>query len=289
MRCAGVQSGLEELMELNRRTIGLTSLALTLGCAHGRTAGNQMFGLIRKMAAAEGRRDELVATLTESAGEMSGRLSYVVAKDSADASILWVTEVWDSAASHRASLRSPAVRAAIARTGPLIASMEVLASTEPVAGQAIAAPPAHGHPPLDLINIVTDDFAASLAFYRRLGLPIHEGAAVANADGPFHANVRVGSGAEIDLDSARFAQVWNTGWRGRTDLSGRVFLNFRLPSRADVDARYAALRDAGYRGLQPPTDAFWGARFAAIEDPQGVGVGLQSPPDDALRSAPPNF
>lgn len=92
-----------------------------------------------------------------------------------------------------------------------------------------------------------------------------------------------------DLDSARFAQVWNTGWRGRTDLSGRVFLNFRLSSRADVDARYAALRDAGYRGLQPPTDAFWGARFAAIEDPQGVGVGLQSPPDDALRSAPPNF
>jgi quinol monooxygenase YgiN/catechol 2,3-dioxygenase-like lactoylglutathione lyase family enzyme len=248
-----------------------------------------MFGLIRKMAAAEGRRDELVAILAESAGEMSGRLSYVVAKDSADASILWVTEVWDSAASHRASLRSPAVRAAIARTGPLIASMEVLASTEPVAGQAIAAPPAHGHPPLDLINIVTDDFAASLAFYRRLGLPIHEGAAVANADGPFHANVRVGSGAEIDLDSARFAQVWNTGWRGRTDLPGRVFLNFRLPSRADVDARYAALRDAGYRGLQPPTDAFWGARFAAIEDPQGVGVGLQSPPDDALRSAPPNF
>jgi quinol monooxygenase YgiN/catechol 2,3-dioxygenase-like lactoylglutathione lyase family enzyme len=275
-------------MELNRRAAAFVSLALTLGCAH-RTAENQMFGLIGKMTAAEGKRDDLMAIFSESVVEMPGCLSYIVAKDANDPSIIWITEVWESAESHRASLRLPAVQAAIARARPLIAGMEVVASTEPVAGQGLAAAQTKAHPVLDLINIVTDDFAASLAFYRRLGLPIPEGAAVANADGPFHANVRVGAGAEIDLDSARFAQVWNAGWRGRDDLAGRVFLNFRLPSRADVDARYAELTAAGHRGLQPPTDAFWGARFAAIEDPQGVGVGLQSRPEDAFRSAPPDF
>jgi len=38
--------------------------------------------------------------IKESAADMPGCLSYVVAKDSADENVVWVTEVWDSAASH---------------------------------------------------------------------------------------------------------------------------------------------------------------------------------------------
>jgi uncharacterized glyoxalase superfamily protein PhnB len=56
-----------------------------------------------------------------------------------------------------------------------------------------------------------------------------------------------------------------------------------------ADRRHKALTDAGYRSLNAPIDAFWGARFAAVEDPQGVGIGLMSPQDDAFRSAPPEF
>jgi hypothetical protein len=33
-----------------------------------------------------------------------------------------------------------------------------------------------------------------------------------------------------------------------------------LASRAAVDDRYAELIAAGYRGRQPPGDAFWGTR-----------------------------
>jgi len=47
--------------------------------------------------------------------EMPGCLSYVVAKDPQHDDALWITEVWDSEASQRASLALPAVRAAIAR------------------------------------------------------------------------------------------------------------------------------------------------------------------------------
>jgi quinol monooxygenase YgiN len=45
----------------------------------------------------------------------------VIATDSADADALWITEVWDSAASHKASLGLPAVQATIAKARPLIA------------------------------------------------------------------------------------------------------------------------------------------------------------------------
>jgi Glyoxalase/Bleomycin resistance protein/Dioxygenase superfamily len=41
---------------------------------------------------------------------------------------------------------------------------------------------------------------------------------------------------------------------------------------------------AGYRGQQPPYDAFWGARYAVIEDPDGNAVGIMSPVDPDRRS-----
>jgi len=44
---------------------------------------------------------------------------------------------------------------------------------------------------------------------------------------------------------------------------------------------------AGHRGLREPHDAFWGARYAILEDPDGIAVGLMSPVSDDKRSAPP--
>ena len=93
-----------------------------------------MHGLIGKMRAAPGNRDALIAILLEGTSGMPGCLSYVVARDPADADAIWITEVWDSAESHRASLQLPQVRAAIARGRPLIAGIDSSVETEPVGG-----------------------------------------------------------------------------------------------------------------------------------------------------------
>jgi quinol monooxygenase YgiN len=93
-----------------------------------------MFGLIGKLTAVPGKRDALAAILLEGTGGMPGCLSYVVAADSADPDALWVTEVWDSAASHRGSLQLPAVQAAIAKGRPLIAGFSQRVETAPVGG-----------------------------------------------------------------------------------------------------------------------------------------------------------
>lgn len=93
-----------------------------------------MFGLIGKMTAVTGKRDEFISILLEGTGNMPGCLSYVIAKDPSDANALWVTEVWDSKASHQASLSLPAVKAAITRGKPLIAGFGDRIETEPVGG-----------------------------------------------------------------------------------------------------------------------------------------------------------
>ena len=97
-----------------------------------------MYGLIGKMKAVPGQRDALISILLDGVSGMPGCLSYVVAQDPADADVIWVTEVWDSQASHKASLSLPAVQAAIARGRPLIAGFGERFVTEPVGGHGLA-------------------------------------------------------------------------------------------------------------------------------------------------------
>jgi len=100
-----------------------------------------MYGLIAKMTAASGKRDELARILLDGIGGMPGCLTYVVAKDAADADALWVTEVWEDRASHEASLELPSVREAIARGRPLIAGFgPERFETEPIGGHGLSAP-----------------------------------------------------------------------------------------------------------------------------------------------------
>ncbi len=98
-----------------------------------------MYGLIGKITATPGQRDALVSHLLEGTREMPGCLSYVVAQDPADAAAIWVTEVWEDEASHKASLSLPAVQAAIAKARPLIAGFSDRVVTAPVGGVGLDA------------------------------------------------------------------------------------------------------------------------------------------------------
>jgi quinol monooxygenase YgiN len=97
-----------------------------------------MYGLIAKIRCVAGRRDELAAILLEGTTAMPGCLSYVVAHDTLDADALWITEAWDTAESHRASLQLPAVQQAIAKGRPLIAGFAERFETTPIGGAGLA-------------------------------------------------------------------------------------------------------------------------------------------------------
>jgi quinol monooxygenase YgiN len=98
-----------------------------------------MYGLIGKITAIPGRRDDLAAALLEGTQSMPGCLSYVVAQDPADGDSLWITEVWDSPDSHQASLSLPAVQQAIAEGKPLIAAFADRVETVPLGGYGLPA------------------------------------------------------------------------------------------------------------------------------------------------------
>jgi quinol monooxygenase YgiN len=91
-----------------------------------------MYGLISKINTVPGQRDALVTILLEGTQAMPGCLSYVIATEPADENAIWLTEVWDSQASHKASLSLPAVQAAIGKGRSMIAGFSNRVETVPV-------------------------------------------------------------------------------------------------------------------------------------------------------------
>jgi uncharacterized glyoxalase superfamily protein PhnB len=142
-------------------------------------------------------------------------------------------------------------------------------------------------PTFQQLNLVVRDMDAVLAFYRTLGLSIRGGDAGdwPPGSGARHAEVEAGDGPTVEFDNEAGVRLWHAGWRG-SGTGARTVVGFSLPSDEAVDELYATVTAAGYPGRQPPHDAFWGARYAVVGDPEGNDVGLMGPIDPARRHTP---
>lgn len=127
-------------------------------------------------------------------------------------------------------------------------------------------------PRFDLVGLTTSDMAASLAFYRRLGLEIP-----ADADGQPHVEDALPGGLRLAWDTDATIQSFDPSWNPDAAGTGRVHLAFACDSPAEVDSVHAELTAAGYRSSTEPWDAFWGQRYAVVLDPDGNHVDLFAP------------
>ncbi len=71
--------------------------------------------------------------------EVAGCYLYLVSRDPDDGHAVWVTEVWESAEAHRASLGLVAVQELIRLARPLIAGMGERFEHRPIGGKGLAA------------------------------------------------------------------------------------------------------------------------------------------------------
>lgn len=137
------------------------------------------------------------------------------------------------------------------------------------------------------LNLVVEDMDAAVTFYKALGMVVRfDGGEWPPGSGARHVALDNGDGAIFELDNPAMARIYHGGWRSPDPGDRPVVLGFSLPSRDAVDERYQVLTAAGYRGRQEPYDAFFGARYAVVQDPAGNDVALMSPVNQHRRFTP---
>ncbi len=120
-------------------------------------------------------------------------------------------------------------------------------------------------PRLDAIGIVVADMKESVRFYRLLGLDVPD----ATED---HLDISLPNGVRVMFDTVAMAKQLDPTW---TKPTGHAFaLAFRCASPAEVDAAYAQITAAGFRGKTPPFNAFWGQRYSTVLDPDDNAIDL---------------
>lgn len=122
--------------------------------------------------------------------------------------------------------------------------------------------------PLGQVNLVVADLDRSKKFYERLGWRFE-------AMGEEALMAEIPGGLLVALHLQAFAPTWNEGYDGGTGGAG--VLDVSLPDRESVDRFHAEFTSEGHQSPQVPVDAFWGSRYAIVEDPDGYLVGLKSP------------
>jgi len=129
------------------------------------------------------------------------------------------------------------------------------------------------------LHVFARDVAVSAAFYRRLGFEV--------AEDPHHTVFQLADGVMVAIASHGLTRGYHPGWQEPPGRSAMA-LQFDLPSREAVDALHADLVAGGYRSALAPIDAFWGARYAEVLDPDGNVAGFHSPRDDSMRGPAPD-
>ena len=123
-------------------------------------------------------------------------------------------------------------------------------------------------PSLDMLGIVTSDMGESIRFYRLLGLEVTE-------DGGPYCETKLPNGLRISWNKVEMVREIYPGWE--EPRGHRLGMAFLCESPGEVDAVHDKIVEAGFKSLKSPWDAFWGQRYALIEDPDGNIVDLFAP------------
>jgi uncharacterized glyoxalase superfamily protein PhnB len=121
-------------------------------------------------------------------------------------------------------------------------------------------------PQLNAIGIAVSDMAASIRFYRLLGLDVPE------TPDEEHVDAFLPNGVRFMLDSEEIIRSFLPDWSRQN--GNQVSLALECASPSEVDEIYARVTSAGFEGEKEPWDAFWGQRYALLGDPDGVRVNL---------------
>ena len=122
------------------------------------------------------------------------------------------------------------------------------------------------------LSLTVSNADTAITFYEKVFGAKVDGPVMRGPDGKtvMHAELLFGDTKIFLCDELPIMGVFSPTHYGGTSVS----IYFQVP---DVDKTFADAVAAGATGKMPPSDAFWGERYAYISDPFGHGWGLAAP------------
>lgn len=115
-----------------------------------------------------------------------------------------------------------------------------------------------------MVVLLIEDLPRSLAFYRRVGVAFPD-----DAETRTDIQVPIGDDHQLVL-TTHF--VRNDPDRQAPSGGSRILLEFFVDGNEAVDAKFAELTEAGYRGRREPWLTSFGAYMCMVDDPDGNSV-----------------
>jgi catechol 2,3-dioxygenase-like lactoylglutathione lyase family enzyme len=119
---------------------------------------------------------------------------------------------------------------------------------------------------LNAVGIVVSDMTQSIRFYRLLGVDVPE------TPDEGHVDTFLPNGVRFMLDTEDTVRSFRPDWT--REQGNQLGLAFECANPTEVDDVYARMTASGFQGEKEPWDAFWGQRYAQLQDPDGVPVDL---------------
>lgn len=124
----------------------------------------------------------------------------------------------------------------------------------------------------NMVDLTAADVVKTVEFYRMVGVDIPQEKVWVEDGAAHHVEAPLADGVVLGINSRELTARYDDAGRGS-------YLIFTVGTREAVDVKYSELTSAGYQGHLEPFDAFWGARYAVVDDPDGKHVGIMSPSD----------
>jgi predicted lactoylglutathione lyase len=121
-------------------------------------------------------------------------------------------------------------------------------------------------PQLNAIGVIVSDMERSIRFYRLLGLNVPE------TPGEGHVDTMLPNGIRIMLDTEEVIRSFRPDWSRAN--GNQIAVALECASAGEVDETYRRVVEGGFHGEKEPWDAFWGQRYAQVQDPDGVAIDL---------------
>jgi catechol 2,3-dioxygenase-like lactoylglutathione lyase family enzyme len=128
-------------------------------------------------------------------------------------------------------------------------------------------------PRFDVVGVIVSDLQTAVGFYRRLGLEFPQDL---DPMGHGHVEAPLPGGLRFTLDTEETIRSIDPTWSPPTK-GHRVAIAFLCDSPGEVDRLYREVTEGGAAGYKEPWDAFWGQRYAQVQDPDGNVIDLFAP------------